>query len=122
MKKGIVIFAHNNRQIDYAKMSLISAKLAKKHLGVPVSLITDPSTLEWLHESNTFALASEIFENIHKFTSFFSFQIRKLLVRNPLGFNLESCEIILIFVEFIEFIEEWFLFTRIETLFIQELF
>jgi hypothetical protein len=64
MKKGIVIFAHNNRQIDYAKMSLISAKLAKKHLGVPVSLITDPSTVEWMRESNTFALASEIFENI----------------------------------------------------------
>lgn len=64
MKKGIVLFAHNNRQIDYVKMSIISAKLAKKNLGVPVSLITDPSTVEWMKESNIFEVASTVFENI----------------------------------------------------------
>jgi hypothetical protein len=64
MKKGIVMFAHNNRQVDYAKMSIISAKLAKKNLQVPVSLITDTSTVDWMHESNIFKMASEVFENI----------------------------------------------------------
>ena len=64
MKKGIVMFAHNNRQIDYAKMSIVSAKLAKKHLGVPVSLITDQSTVGWMKESNIFETASSVFENI----------------------------------------------------------
>ena len=52
MKKGILIFAHNNRQIDYARMSLVTGSLAKKNLGVPVSLATDPSTVEWMRESN----------------------------------------------------------------------
>ena len=64
MKKGIVMFAHNNRQIDYVKMAIISAKLAKKNLGVPASLITDPSTVEWMRESNIFEVASNVFESV----------------------------------------------------------
>ena len=64
MKKGILIFAHNNRQIDYARMSLVTGSLAKKNLGVPVSLATDPSTVEWMRESNIFDKASEIFDHI----------------------------------------------------------
>lgn len=64
MKKGVVIFAHNNRQIDYAKMALVSGGLAKKHLGVPVSLVTDQSTIDWLCESNLWDKAEETFEHI----------------------------------------------------------
>lgn len=64
MNKGIVLFAHNNRQIDYARMSLLSAKLAKKNLRVPVSLVSDPSTVEWMKESDIFLEASEVFEQI----------------------------------------------------------
>ena len=64
MNKGIVLFAHNNRQIDYARMSLLSAKLAKKNLKVPVSLVSDPSTVEWMKESDIFLEASKVFEQI----------------------------------------------------------
>lgn len=64
MKKGILIYAHNNRSVDYALMAIISGGLAKKHLGVPASLVTDPSTVEWMRESNTLEKASEVFENI----------------------------------------------------------
>lgn len=64
MKKGILIFAHNNRNVDYALMSIVSASLAKKHLNVPVSLVTDPSTIEWMKESKIFDKAKEVFENI----------------------------------------------------------
>jgi len=64
MNKGIILFAHNNRQIDYALMSLLTAKLAKKHLDVPVSLITDPSTVDWMKESDILKKATEIFEQI----------------------------------------------------------
>jgi len=64
MKKGILIYAHNNRSVDYALMSIISGGLAKKHLNVPASLVTDPSTVEWLRESDMLKLASEVFENI----------------------------------------------------------
>lgn len=62
MSKGIVIFAHNNRRVDYAKMSIISGGLAKKNLKLPVSLITDESTIEWMHTSNIFKAAEEIFD------------------------------------------------------------
>ena len=40
MKKGILIFAHNSRDVDYALMSLVSAKFAKENLQVPVSLVS----------------------------------------------------------------------------------
>lgn len=64
MKKGVLIFAHNNRQIDYAKMAIVSGGLAKKHLQVPVSLVTDQSTVDWMHQSNLWKRALEVFENV----------------------------------------------------------
>lgn len=64
MTKGILIYAHNNRRVDYALMAIIAAGLAKKQLQVPASLVTDPSTVEWLRESNMLETASTVFENI----------------------------------------------------------
>lgn len=64
MSKGIVLFAHNNRQIDYVKIALLSARLAIKHLKVPASLITDESTIAWAKESNIYRSLSDTFENI----------------------------------------------------------
>jgi len=64
MNTGILIYAHNNRTLDYALMSLISGGLAKKNLNVPVSLVTDPSTVEWMKESNIFEKAMSVFENL----------------------------------------------------------
>jgi hypothetical protein len=45
-------------------MSLISGGLAKKHLQVPASLITDTSTINWMKESNIYEKSQEIFEQI----------------------------------------------------------
>lgn len=64
MTKGILLFAHNNRQIDYAKMSILTAKLAHKNLKVPVSLVTDPSTMEWMDQSKILKQASELYDKI----------------------------------------------------------
>lgn len=64
MNKGVLIFAHNNRQVDYSLLSIISGGLAKKHLKVPVSLVTDSSTIEWMSEFGSLPKAKEIFENI----------------------------------------------------------
>ena len=64
MKKGILIFAHNSRDIDYALMSLISAKFAKKNLQVPVSLVVDKFTVEWMQTSDIYNLSQEIFDKI----------------------------------------------------------
>lgn len=64
MTRGILIYAHNNRTVDYALMALISGGLAKKNLQVPVSLITDASTIAWMQESHIFNRAADIFEHI----------------------------------------------------------
>ena len=64
MKKGVVVFAHNSRQVDYALLALISGGLAKKNLQVPVSLITDESTVEWMKSSNIYNKAVEVFDKI----------------------------------------------------------
>jgi len=64
MTKGILIFAHNNPQIDYGLMAIISGGLAKKNLNVPVSLVTDKWTIAWLKESNMYSRAEIIFDKI----------------------------------------------------------
>jgi len=64
MNKGVVLFAHNNRKIDYALMSVISGGFAKKHLKVPVSLITDSSTLDWMKKSKIYSKAKSVFDKI----------------------------------------------------------
>ena len=64
MKNGVVIYAYNNRKVDYALMSLISGGLAKKNLQVPVTLITDQSTVNWMKESGIYNKSQEIFEQI----------------------------------------------------------
>jgi hypothetical protein len=64
MTRGALIFAHNNRDIDYVLMSLISGGLAKKHLGIPVSLISDRSTLEWSKAAGTYSQLEQVFDKI----------------------------------------------------------
>jgi len=41
MSKGILMFAHNNDEIDYFKMAVVNAGLIKKHLNVNVCVATD---------------------------------------------------------------------------------
>ena len=64
MTKGILIFAHNNRAVDYALMAIISGGLAKKHLGLPVSLVTDQSTLAWCKEAGNYEKMINVFDQI----------------------------------------------------------
>jgi hypothetical protein len=64
MLKGILIYAHNNRTVDYALMAIISGGLAKKHLGQPASLVTDQATVDWMIESKIYDKATTVFENI----------------------------------------------------------
>jgi len=39
--KGILVFARNNSQIDYIKQAVFLARRAKKHLGLPTTIVTD---------------------------------------------------------------------------------
>ena len=59
--KGAVLFARNNDKIDYVKQALFSAKRIKKHLNIPVSIITDsPKYLRSIDNENTFDEIIEI--------------------------------------------------------------
>lgn len=63
MKKGVLLFCHNNRDIDYALMATIAGGLAKKNLKQSVSVVTDQSTLDWVDESGNEKF-HEIFDEI----------------------------------------------------------
>lgn len=64
MKKGVLIFAHNNREVDYSLLALIAGGLAKKHLKVPVSIVTDESTLEWIKKGELFEKFDQVFDQL----------------------------------------------------------
>jgi hypothetical protein len=64
MTQGILIYAHNTRAVDYALLAVISAGLAKKHLSMPATLVTDDSTISWMKQSQLFEIANTVFENI----------------------------------------------------------
>ncbi len=73
MSRGVLMFAHNNREIDYLKIACANALMVKKNLGVPVTLISDSSTLKWGIKSLGQNFIDSCFENIievdrnHKF-------------------------------------------------------
>jgi hypothetical protein len=64
MNQGILIFAHNSRTIDYARLAIISGFLASRYLKKPVSLVSDDTTIDWMKESNIYKYANLVFENI----------------------------------------------------------
>ncbi len=64
MTDGVLLFCYNNRQVDYAKLSIIAGGLAKKYLEKPVSIVTDTSTIEWMKTSKIYDKATEIFDKI----------------------------------------------------------
>ena len=45
MSKGVLLFAHNNSEIDYAKLAVFAANRAKQFLDVPVSVVTDDPSI-----------------------------------------------------------------------------
>lgn len=44
MTTGALIFAYNNEQIDYVAMASWTAENIRRHLGIPVALVTDKPT------------------------------------------------------------------------------
>jgi hypothetical protein len=50
--QGILLFAHNNKEIDYINQSYVSGRYVQKQLGVPVSLVTNSGSVNWLDKTN----------------------------------------------------------------------
>ena len=51
MTKGVLMFAHNNSEIDYFRMAYVNAKLIQHHLGVPVTVVTDEHSYNHLADT-----------------------------------------------------------------------
>ena len=51
MSKGILMFAHNNSEIDYFRMAFVNAMLVKKHLGADVTVVTDQHSYDYVLET-----------------------------------------------------------------------
>ena len=50
--RGIVMFAHNNAEIDYFKLAVINSLLIQKHLGISnITVVTDPHSYSYAVES-----------------------------------------------------------------------
>jgi hypothetical protein len=52
MTRGVLLFAHNNEQVDYGLMSCWCAMRISQYLKVPVSLVTDSNTARLLDQTN----------------------------------------------------------------------
>jgi hypothetical protein len=52
MSCGVLLHALNNEQIDYMLLALCNAFCIKRHLAVPVCLITNEGSLAWLRKSH----------------------------------------------------------------------
>jgi len=64
MSRGVLMYAHNNTEIDYFKIACANALMIKKNLNVPVTLVTDQGTLDWSTNSLTKEFIDSCFENI----------------------------------------------------------
>jgi hypothetical protein len=64
-KKGFLIYAHNNEEIDYGKIALCCSLMLKAHLDENrVCLVTDQGTFDWLLQSMGRALVDEAFDHV----------------------------------------------------------
>jgi len=42
MSRGVIMFAHNNEEIDYFKLAVVNALLVQEHMGIKnVTVVTD---------------------------------------------------------------------------------
>ncbi len=64
MSKGVLMFAHNNTEIDYFKIACANALMVKHNLGVPVTLVTDESTYKYGQKTLGKTLVGHCFNNV----------------------------------------------------------
>jgi len=74
MSRGVLMYAHNNTEIDYFKIACANALLVKKNLNVPVTLVTDTGTLDWGRKDLGEEFVLSCFDNILEIDRDYSFK------------------------------------------------
>lgn len=65
MSKGVLIFANNNKEIDYFKIACANSLLIQKNLGIKnITLVTDNHTMDWANKAMSKDFVNNCFENI----------------------------------------------------------
>jgi hypothetical protein len=80
MTSGVLMYAHNNSEIDYFKIACANALMVKRNLGKNTTLITDSGTYSWGKKNLGGKLINECFEHIIEIDRNYSFE-------NPRGFQ-----------------------------------
>lgn len=63
--RGIIMFAHNNAEIDYFRLAVVNSLLIQRHLGVKnITVVTDPASLEFAEHSLGRELINSAINNI----------------------------------------------------------
>ncbi len=64
MSRGVLMYAHNNSEIDYFKIACANALMVQKNLQVPVTVVTDEGTLKWSKKTLGEDFVNSCFEKI----------------------------------------------------------
>ncbi len=64
MTRGVLMYAHNNTEIDYFKVACANALMVQKNLKVPITVVTDIGTLDWAKTSLGEDFINQCFEKI----------------------------------------------------------
>lgn len=70
--QGVVMYAHNNATVDYVKQAVFAAMQVKKHLGLPVTLITSSQT----HLNTKYKTQATVFDSVITVPEFHTTQTR----------------------------------------------
>ena len=63
ISRGVLIHAYNNEEVDYTLIALCNALAIKTHLHVPVCLVTNHGSLNWLRQNHD-GLVDHAFDHI----------------------------------------------------------
>lgn len=64
MSRGVLMYAHNNTEIDYFRIACTNALMIKMNLKVPVTIVTDQGTLDWSKKSHGEHFINQCFDTI----------------------------------------------------------
>lgn len=64
MTRGILMYAHNNSELDYFRIACANALMIQKNLGVPVTLVTDEGTFAYSRDVLGTAFIDTCFDKV----------------------------------------------------------